>query len=354
MMISTFSRILFAPMIALATVVALADPSVPAAPVPYPDGASGEVQPFVHDPVIAVEGDQYFLFHTGPGINVWQSSDMQHWTTLDSVFPEVPQWMFETIPGFRGHLWAPDIYHHDGTWFLYYSVSAFGRNTSFIGVASTPTLDPESSEFGWTDHGIVIQSFPGLNNWNAIDANVIDDQDGTPWLAFGSFWGGLQIVQLADNRIELADPEEPEVITIASRNPGPAEMPDGGYPEQAGSGAIEAPFLVYRDGYYYLFASTDYCCRGADSTYKMIVGRSKSVTGPYVDQNGVPMNEGGGTLLLEGDDRWYGVGHNGVTHVDGVDYLVYHGYDSQHEYAWARLLINPIHWKNGWPTVTRE
>lgn len=340
--------------LALLCVGGLAASAEPAAPVPYPEGAVDEVMPFVHDPVIAVEQDRFFLFHTGPGINAWQSQDMEHWTTLESVFPEIPQWMYETIPGFRGHLWAPDIYHHEGTWYLYYSVSAFGRNTSFIGVATTPTLDPESPDFEWTDHGIVIQSFPGMHNWNAIDANVIDDVDGTPWLAFGSFWGGLQIVKLADSRTALANPDLPEVITIASRNPGPASMPEEGYPVEAGTGAIEAPFIIHRQGYYYLFASTDYCCRGPESTYKMIVGRSKSITGPYVDQHDVPLSEGGGTLLLEGNERWYGVGHNGVTRVEDTDYLVYHGYDAQHEHAWARLLIKPLRWTHGWPAVATE
>ena len=168
---------------------------------------------------MALEEGVYYMFHTGPGINIWNSKDMEHWNTQGSVFTEVPEYMFETIPGFSGHLWAPDIYQYDGTWYLYYSVSAFGKNTSFIGVATSPTLNPESPEYGWTDHGIVIQSFPGMDNFNAIDPNIIDDENDDAWMSFGSFWSGLKIVKLSDDRLTLADSEHPEIIPIASRIP---------------------------------------------------------------------------------------------------------------------------------------
>jgi len=327
--------------------------SASAQPVPYPNGATDELEPFVHDPVMAVEDGKFYLFHTGPGINIWRSDDMEHWDTIGSVFNEVPQWMFETIPGFSGHLWAPDIYHYNGTWYLYYSVSAFGKNTSFIGVAASPTLNPDDPAYAWTDHGIIIQSFPGMDNWNAIDPNVIDDENGVPYLAFGSFWSGLQIVQLAENRIELANKEHPEIVCIASRNPSPEVMPEKGYPVGPGEGAIEGPFIIHRGAFFYLFASVDYCCRGSDSTYKMVVGRSMSVEGPYLDKEGISMVDGGGTILLTGGGRWYAVGHNGVTAVDGTVYLVYHAYDSENLHAWARLQIKPLVWEDDWPTVSK-
>ena len=119
-----------------------------------------------------------------------------------------------------------------------------------------------------------------MDNWNAIDPNIIADEQGQTWMAFGSFWSGLQIVKLAPDLLRLADEEPPQILTIASRNPSPESMPTQGYPVEAGNGAIEGPFIIRHDGYFYLFASIDYCCRGADSTYKMIVGRSPSVTGP--------------------------------------------------------------------------
>ena len=88
----------------------------------------------------------------------------------------------------------------------------------------------------------------------------------------------------------------------------PREIAARPSPGQKGDGAIEGTFIYKHGVYYYLFASIGYCCRGPLSTYRMVYGRSRSVTGPYVDADGLPMLEGGGTLLLKGDNNWYGVG----------------------------------------------
>jgi arabinan endo-1,5-alpha-L-arabinosidase len=248
----------------------------------------------------------------------------------------------QTIPGFRGHIWAPDISYHNGQYYLYYAVSAFGKNTSAIGVATNKTLDPSDKNFNWVDHEKVIQSVPGRDMWNAIDPNLII-ADNEPWLAFGSFWNGIKLVRL-DN--SLTKPAEPEKwFTIASR-PRNAVLPDS----VAGDAAIEGPFIFKKDNYYYLFVSFDYCCRGEKSTYKMMVGRSEHVYGPYVDKDGVPMNLGGGSLVLEGDKNWYGVGHNAVANFNGVDYLVFHGYEA-HDNGKPKLRIEKLSWINEWPVV---
>lgn len=125
----------------------------------------------VHDPVMIKQGDSYYLFATGRGIAVWSSQDMRSWEREPPVFEATPEWTDRVVPGFRNHIWAPDIYHHDGTYYLYYSVSAFGRNTSAIGVATNTTLDADDPAFEWVDHGIVVQSVPGRDMWNAIDPN---------------------------------------------------------------------------------------------------------------------------------------------------------------------------------------
>jgi len=131
--------------------------------------------------------------------------------------------------------------------------------------------------------------------------------------------------------------------------PNPPSIDDN--PVEAGGNAIEAPFIFKHKKYYYLFASVDYCCKGIKSTYKMIVGRSKSVNGPYIDKAGFQMQYGGGTLLMKGNQNWYGVGHNAVAHIDGIDYLVYHGYDA-HDEGKAKLRISRLKWdKMGWPQV---
>ena len=305
----------------------------------------------VHDPVMAKQGDTYYLFCTGMGISVWSSKNLKEWKKEEPVFSEAPVWAVKAIPTFKGHIWAPDISYYDGKYYLYYSVSAFGKNTSAIGLATNTTLDPSSPEYKWIDHGEVIQSYPGKTNWNAIDPNIVTDKKGTPYMSFGSFWDGLKLVKLSKDRMSIA--ESPENLpTIASRKKSPsAENPPAvdDNPKDAGGNAIEAPFIFKKGKYYYLFASTDYCCKGPNSTYKMIVGRSKKVTGPYLDKNGVSMAQAGGTLLLEGDKNWYGVGHNSVYTFDNTDYLVFHGYDASDKGRF-KLRIEKLSWdKKKWP-----
>lgn len=306
-----------------------------------------------HDPVMIHVGATYYLFTTGPGISVWTSPDRQCWTFQGPVFTATPSWVEEVVPEFHGHFWAPDIVARDGLFYLYYSASAFGRNTSAIGVATNPTLDPNDPEFHWTDHGKVVESWPGVTNWNAIDPQYIEDRDGTPYLAFGSFWGGLKIARLSPSRDALAESWE-TLRTIASRAaPTETENANGNYSDKPGDGAIEAPFIYRHGAFFYLFASTDYCCRGPASTYKMIVGRSAEPLGPYLDQDGVPLLEGGGTILLEGNDRWYGVGHNAVYRMDGEEIIVFHGYDATSDPPGRpHLRIERLRWDAaGWPHV---
>jgi arabinan endo-1,5-alpha-L-arabinosidase len=255
------------------------------------------------------DGDTYYLFCTGMGISVFSSKNMKDWTAEKPVFNSAPGWAVDAIPGFKGHIWAPDISEHNGTFYLYYSVSAFGKNTSCIGLATNETLNPADPKFKWVDHGKVIQSIPGRDLWNAIDPNLVVDDDNHPWLVFGSFWSGMKLVKLNDNRKEISEPQEwytvskrPRAFNVGDVDPGP--------------GAVEAPFIFKKDGYYYLFVSFDFCCRGKESTYKVVVGRSEKIQGPYLDKAGVRMDNNGGTLVREGNDKWAGVGHNSVYHFD--------------------------------------
>lgn len=174
---------------------------------------------------------------------------------------------------------------------MYYAISAFGKNTSAIGVVTNKTLDTTSKSFKWTDHGKVIQSVPNRDMWNGIDPNLIADNKNGLWLVFGSFWNGIKLVKMNADLLFVAQPEE--WYTIASRKHN-FMLPDS----VAGDAALEGPFIFFKDNYYYLFVSFDYCCRGEKSTYKMMIGRSENVQGPYVDKDGVPMNLGGGSTLL--------------------------------------------------------
>jgi len=305
----------------------------------------------VHDPVMIRQNDSYYIFCTGMGISVFSSPDMKNWKSEKPVFASAPKWAVEAIPTFKGHIWAPDISYFNGEYYLYYSVSAFGKNTSCIGLATNKTLDPNDPQFKWVDHGKVIQSIPGKTNWNAIDPNLITDEKGTPYLVFGSFWDGLKMVKLSLDAKSVAE-DINKIPTIASRKadpnaPNPPSVDNN--PVDAGGNAIEAPFIFRKGKYYYLFASIDYCCKGVNSTYKMIVGRSAKVTGPYLDESGRPMATGGGTVLLAGNEDWHGVGHNAVVSFDGTDYLVFHGYDA-HDGGKPKLNIRKLEWNNkGWP-----
>nr|WP_232362665.1 arabinan endo-1,5-alpha-L-arabinosidase [Salinimonas chungwhensis] len=300
----------------------------------------------VHDPVMTKENDTYYVFSTGPGITYYESTDLKNWQLTGRVFADEPSWARRVAPGFGGHLWAPDVYEKNGKFYLYYSVSAFGKNTSGIGVTVNETLDPDSDNYRWVDQGIVLQSVPNRDFWNAIDPAIVEDDDGTPWMSFGSFWGGLKLVKLDDDMTRLAEPQE--WYTIAKR-PGRDTNDDA----NPGEGAIEAPYIFKKNGYYYLFVSFDKCCRGMDSTYNIRVGRSKNVEGPYVDRDGKSLNEGGGTLVLEGNENWVALGHNAAYTFDGKDYLVFHAYETA-DNAVQKLRILPMHWENDWPQVNAE
>jgi arabinan endo-1,5-alpha-L-arabinosidase len=228
----------------------------------------------VHDPAMAKEGDTYYLFSSGPGITFYSSRDMKAWSLRGRVFPGEPVWARGVAGRFNGHVWAPDIIRHDGKYYLYYAVSASGENSSAIGVTINATLDPSSAEYEWKDQGIVIQSVPRRDLWNAIDPNIVVDANGTPWMSFGSFWSGIKLVKLGADWKTLAEPQEWHCIAkrersvlVDEKEPGPAE--------------IEGPFIFKKGEYYYLFTSWGLCCRGNNSTNRIMVGRSKDLRGPY-------------------------------------------------------------------------
>lgn len=305
--------------------------------------------PMVHDPVMAKDGEMYYLFATGMGIQQMTSKDRKTWTVQPQpVMTVMPGWTTDSVPGFSSHVWAPDVIRWHGRWWLAYSCSTFGRNGSAIGLLSSRSLRFNM----WKDEGCIVASREHRDNWNAIDPNfVIDDQTDTPWLVWGSFWDGIQIVRL-DSTMHMAQDELPH--TIARRYPPnyrPAEPnPTSKY---AGTNAIEAPFVFKHDGFYYLFVSWDYCCRGAKSSYRVAVGRSKTIDGPYLDRAGKDMANGGGTIVIEGDKQeWEAAGHCAVYTFDGQDIFICHGYSATQGGA-AMLIQRSITWTDdGWPELT--
>ena len=313
--------------------------------------------PMVHDPVMAFEDSTYHIFATGMGIQHMTSTDRKNWTVYkEPVMSVIPKWTHDSVPGFEHHVWAPDVIKWHGKWWMAYSCSTFGKNGSTIGLLSTKKL----ASGIWNDEGCIVTSREGRDNWNAIDPNFVIDDNDQPWLVWGSFWDGIQVIRL-DTTMHVAKGEKSR--TIARRfnltseesknalpiNPNPPKNPTSDF---AGPNAIEAPFIFKHNGWYYLFVSWDYCCQGAKSNYRVAVGRSKNVDGPYLDSNGIDMRYGGGNLFIEGDKKAFeAAGHCAAYHIDRQDIFICHGYSVAHNGA-SILIQRPISWTaDGWPTI---
>jgi arabinan endo-1,5-alpha-L-arabinosidase len=295
----------------------------------------------VHDPVAIKEGDTWYVFCTGGGrpgqgvIPIRSSKDLKQWTSIGWVFDKLPDWAAAEIPRARG-AWAPDISYHGGKYRLYYSLSSFGSRNSAIGLATNVTLDPKSPKYKWVDEGMVLRSYEDKDDWNAIDANFVAEDDKNVWLNWGSFWGGIKMRRLDPATGKLST-EDTTLHSLSSR---PRTPPIGG--------SVEAPFIVKRGAWWYLFVSFDRCCRGAQSTYNVVVGRSSKITGPYLDKSGKPMTEGGGTVVIEATTpAWRGPGHQAVVPDGARDLLFFHAYHGTT--GRPHLQIQHLIWEDGWP-----
>ena len=297
----------------------------------------------VHDPVIIKQKDTYYVFCTGGGrggagiIPVRTSKDLLHWTDAGTALDAIPEWGRKEIPGAR-NAWAPDISFYNGRYHLYYALSTMGSRNSAIGLATNATLDPSDPKFRWVDEGMVLRSHVETDDWNAIDPNLVVESAESVWLDWGSYWGGIKMRRIDPATGKLSE-KDATMYSLASR---PRAEPIGG--------SIEAPFIAGHGGWWYLFVSFDRCCRGARSDYNVVVGRSKKITGPYVDKDGKPMTEGGGSLVIAAQTAtWHGAGHQGLLQLPGQDYLAFHAYRA--DTGRPFLQISTIVWEDGWPRV---
>jgi arabinan endo-1,5-alpha-L-arabinosidase len=301
-----------------------------------------------HDPSIGRQGSTYYVFATTSNAAEGQlpircSSDLLQWKMCGHVFDQIPAWIHAISPGTR-ELWAPDISWFHGRYHLYYAYSLFGVNTSGIALATNETLDPHSPKYHWRDEGLVLRS-TAQDNFNAIDPNIVLDGKGQPWLSFGSFWSGIKMRRI-DATTGKPSALDPKLYSLASRaKPASAGPSKSGLP--ADWEAIEAPFIVHHGEYFYLFVSFDLCCRGTRSSYRTMVGRAAHVTDPYVDKDGKPMLQGGGTQLLWPNSRWLGPGGESALARPEGDILVFHAYDAVT--GKAALQISRLTWENDWP-----
>ena len=215
-------------------------PAVLALALALPAGGTaqtGEIR--VHDPVIMKQGDTYYVFATGGRIPILKSHDLKTWERGGRVFAEMPAWVAGTIPGARGSLWAPDISFLDGKYHLYYSASTFGSQLSAIGLATNVTLDSTSADYRWEDQGVVVQSTPRVSTFNAIDPNLILAENGEPWLAWGSFWGGIKMRKV-DRATGLLSRQDTTLYSLAAR--AGTDVTVGANGQQS----IEGAFIVRR------------------------------------------------------------------------------------------------------------
>jgi arabinan endo-1,5-alpha-L-arabinosidase len=286
----------------------------------------------IHDPsTILKAGDKYYCFSTGMGVQALVSDDLMKWRIAKPLFEEPPQWVNDVVPRHRGHFWAPDVIKVGDRYLVYYSVSAFGKRTSAIALASSPTLDQDDPNYEWTDHGIVVQTNEDSDH-NAIDPGLFLAPWGRLWMTYGSFWSGIKLIEL--------DPTTGQRISADSPTYSLAKNSE-----------IEAPALYYRDGYYYLFVNWGNCCRGMRSTYNIRVGRSQEITGPYVDHAGVDLMDGGGKLVLDTEGSVIGPGHASFLEKDGELLMSYHYYNGDRR-GMPQLGISKIGWDDAdWPEV---
>lgn len=290
-----------------------------------------------HDPALVKGGNgtDWYVFSSGDApvaggtIQIRRSSDGRNWKFAGTVWEKIPDWLTKAVPGVS-NLWAPEVYQHDGTYYLYYAASTWGKNNSIIALATNTTLDPEDPNYRWVDQGKVVRS-TAQSDFNAIDPGIVEDADGTPWMAFGSYWTGIQMIQLEwPSGKRSADRTRHK---IASRKQAP--------------NAIEAPYIVPHDGKYYLFTSWGQCCDGVNSDYKIVVGRAGNVTGPYVDKDDRQLLEGGGTVLRKTAGHRVGPGGQSVSE----EIIAYHFYDAKAK-GTPKLALQRISWgDDGWPQL---
>ncbi len=274
-------------------------------------------EPYIHDPSTIMQCDgKFYTFGTGGGGLI--SDDGWTWHS-GAVRP--------------GGGAAPDVIKIGDRYLVAYGATGGGLGGGHNGRILTmwnKTLDPKSRDFKYSD-AIVVASSDGVEDCDAIDPSLLlDPTDGRLWLTYGTFFGYIRLVELDPKTGKRVAGNKPINIAID----------------------CEATDLIYRDGWYYLLGTHGTCCDGANSTYNIRVGRSKKVTGPYVDNTGMDMLKGGGKLVVAANDRYVGPGHFGLLDLgDGVQKFSCHYEADLDRSGRSVLAIGPLLWKNGWPVA---
>jgi len=273
--------------------------------------------------VIKAEDGKYYLYATENirNVPIYSSSDLVNWIFEGTAFTN------QTRPNFepKGGIWAPDINRIGDKYVMYYSMSVWGGEwTCGIGVASS-----DSPKGPFTDHGMLFRS-NGIGIQNCIDPCYVEE-NGRHYLFWGSFHG-IYGAELSADGLHLVE---------------------GVVPKQVAGDAYEGTYIMKRNGYYYLFASVGTCCEGLRSTYRTVVGRSKNLFGPYVDDKNRDMIDNNHVEIIHKNQWFVGTGHNSeiVKDKKGHDWIFYHGFDINHPENKRILLLSRLKWKKGWPYI---
>ena len=274
--------------------------------------------------VIRAKDGTFYAYSTmrHGNVPIYKSQDMVNWEFIGGAFRrgEVPRF----VP--RAGIWAPDINYIEGKYVLYFSMSTWGGEWE-AGIGRAVADSPEGP---FTNAKLLFNS-KQIGVQNSIDP-VIYQEDGRKWLIWGSF-RGIYLTELTEDGLELID--QSNLMRIAGT-------------------AYEGTYILKRKGYYYMFASIGTCCEGVKSTYQTVVGRSKSLFGPYVDNQGRKMLDNHHEVLLSGDDQVKGSGHDSqiITDDKGQEWIYYHGFDVTEEKAGRKMYLDQVNWgKDGWPTI---
>lgn len=286
------------------------------------------------DPNLVKAPDGYFYAYStqtnwtknglgGPYVTpVIRSKNLVNWELVGDAQTKKPDWKAD------GGIWAPDATLHNGKYYLYYSYSIWDDPNPGLGLAIS-----DKPQGPFTDKGKVFLS-KEIGVANSIDP-FLHVQDNRLYLFWGSF-NGIFGVEVSEDGIT----RKSEKFQIAGS-------------------AYEGAYIYQKDGYYYFLGSVGTCCEGDKSTYKVLAGRSKTFKGPYVDAAGKPLNQNGGTLVMEGntgDSGFVGPGHNGDIYTDsnGDTWMLYHAYKKTDDKRGRVMLLDKIEWVNGWPQVKNK
>lgn len=278
------------------------------------------------DPTVIKASDGYYYLYATENIRnvpIYRSENLVDWRFMGTAFTDRTR--PQMVP--NGRVWAPDINYINGKYVMYYSKSTWGGEWECgIGVA---TADRPQGPF--TDVGkLFISSEIGVQN--SIDPFYIEEEDGSKYLFWGSF-RGIYAIQLSDDGLSV--------------KPGAEKV-------QIAGTLTEGTYIYKKDGYYYLFGSAGTCCEGLNSTYRVVVARSESLLGPYVNKTGRPAMENNFMLVLQKSNKVVGPGHNSEIIQDdaGQYWMLYHGFDAADPDGGRKVYLDRIIWdKDGWPTV---